>query len=253
MSDFDPTTRFDAAAGAYASGRPGYPAEIATWLIERAGLPTAARVLDLGAGTGELTAILLGAGLSVSAAEPSAPMRAVLTSRFPELEVSEERAEHLGDAAGSFDLVTAANALHWFEPRVAFPEIARVLREGACLAVIWNVPDLEDRLQAELEELRGLLPAGTRLTAWEEEGVPFWDEFFETVAERTWKHHHHLTPDGIQDFVGSWSAVANLSEDERRPVLERVREITGEDEADLGFIASVTLVRPQLGAGATIA
>jgi SAM-dependent methyltransferase len=244
VDELDHARRFDAAAGAYASGRPGYPPEMAAWIAQRAGLAAGSPVLDLGAGTGELTRILLGAGLDVTAAEPSPPMRAVLESRFPDLRVIDERAERLSASAGAFELVTAANALHWFDPARAFPEIGRVLKEGSCLAVIWNVPDLEDPLQAELERVRELLPPGSQKTAWGEDGLPMWDEIFETIDEMTWKHVHRLSGPGIADFVGSWSAVANLGREERKPVLARVREITGDREAELRFIVSATLVRP---------
>ena len=124
----EPHNRFDRAAGAYVRARPPYPPEVVEWIAATAGLGGGDRVLDLGAGTGDLTIRLTEAGFRVQAVEPSEPMRAILESRLEGIDVFTDRAEDLTSFAdGGFDLVTAANSLHWFDPGAAYPEILRVL------------------------------------------------------------------------------------------------------------------------------
>ncbi len=249
----DHTHRFDTAADAYASGRPGYPSELASWLRERAVLETGASVLDLGAGTGELTAILIEAGFDVTAIEPSAPMRAVLRTRFPGTRILDEPAESLSADDGSFDLITVANALHWFNPATAFPEIARVMGEKGKLAVIWNTGDTEDPLQAKLDEIREDLPSPP-LYDWSDVGdAPTWDELMEPVAETTLPYLHRLSHAAVADYVCSWSVVANMSDAEQRPIRKRALSLAGDGDVTLRFKVSATLHRCRIGGVGAIA
>lgn len=248
MTQVDPAQRFDAAAGAYASGRPGYPLELATWLRKQGELGDSPRTLELGAGTGELTGVLLDGGFDVVAVEPSAPMRAVLSSRYPDLEINDERVESLSADDGSCALLVAANALHWFNPSTAFPEIARVMGEEGKLAVIWNIGDTDDPLQARLDQIRAELP-DPPLFDWTDVGDgPTWDELFEPIAETTLPYEHQLPKAAVADLVASWSVVANMSEDEQRPIRERALAAVPDGEVCLRFKVIATLYRRRPGA-----
>ena len=122
---------FGAQAAAYARGRPGYPAAALRYCLGE----DARRVLDLGAGTGKLTEGLLELGLSVVAVEPSAEMRALIPSAADALAGAAE-AIPLEDA--SVDAVLVGQAFHWFERERALAEIARVLRPGGTVGLLWN-------------------------------------------------------------------------------------------------------------------
>ncbi len=100
-----------------------------------------AAVLDLGAGTGKLTRVLARRYARVIAVEPLDGMRGILERVVPDVEALAGSAEQipLGDA--SVDAVFAAQAFHWFDHERAMPEIARVLRPGGVLALVWNGPD----------------------------------------------------------------------------------------------------------------
>lgn len=256
MTSIDRTHRFDNAADAYSSGRPGYPPELGAWLCEHGELGDTPRALELGAGTGELTGVLLDGGFDVVAIEPSAPMRAVLEARYPALEILDEPAEAMSAADGSFDLVIAANALHWFNPATAFPEIARVIGEHGTLAVIWNIGDTDDPLQAQLDRIRADLP-DPPLFDWTDIGdAPSWDELFDLTAETTLPYEHRLPSAAIADLVASWSVVANMSEAEQRPIRERARALVPEGEISLRFkvMASIYCSRQhRFGGGEGIA
>src|SRR5215475_2957515 len=128
---------FGAVADAYERGRPPYPPTAIDWLLPAG----AARVLDLGAGTGKLTRQLAGRGLDVTAVEPSEAMREQLRGAVPGIRSLEGTAERIPLPGGSVDAVLVAQAWHWVDPARAVPEVARVLRPGGQLGLLWNVRD----------------------------------------------------------------------------------------------------------------
>jgi SAM-dependent methyltransferase len=136
-----PTERFSSRAEAYALGRPGYPSEMLALLERECGLTPAWRVADIGSGTGLLARLFLGYGCEVFGVEPNAEMR-----RTGERELQGEarfhsvdgRAEATGLPDRAFDLVTAGQAFHWFEPEAARAEFRRILRAPGWVVLAWN-------------------------------------------------------------------------------------------------------------------
>jgi SAM-dependent methyltransferase len=133
---------FGASATTYDRLRPGYPDAA----IDHAmGTSAIATVVDLGAGTGRLTAALCRRGLEVIALEPDAGMTRLLTARLPEVRVEIATAERMPLASASVDAVFIGQAFHWFSRPAADREIARVLRPGGVVAILTNVnPDDAD-------------------------------------------------------------------------------------------------------------
>jgi SAM-dependent methyltransferase len=145
---------FGAVAGAYADHRPDYPRAAVRWALGssrgavRAAAPGPAaglRVLDLGAGTGKLTEVLLGLGATVTAVEPDLDMLGELRRRFPRARALRGTAEEIPLPDASADAVLCGQAMHWFDMGRAVPEIARVLVSGGPLAGLWNADD--DRVE----------------------------------------------------------------------------------------------------------
>ena len=128
---------FGSRAEEYERGRPGWPADAIARLIERFDART---VLDLAAGTGKLTRVLVEHADEVIAAEPVDGMRHVLERRVPAAHVVNATAEAIPLGDESVDAVFVAEAFHWFDLDRAPAEIARVLRPGGGLAVLWNRP-----------------------------------------------------------------------------------------------------------------
>ena len=152
----DPTERFSDRVGAYVAHRPDYPEALLDCLLETTGLRDRAPVADVGAGSGIFTRRLLARGLRVFAVEPNADMRAAAeaalgdSSGFTSVAA---RAEATGLADASVELVSAAQAFHWFANEAARVEFGRILAPGGRLALIWNRRDLDDPFQRRYDEL----------------------------------------------------------------------------------------------------
>jgi SAM-dependent methyltransferase len=210
---------FGAVADTYARVRPGYPAEAVAWL-----LPEGARyVLDMGAGTGALTAQLVSLGLEVLAVEPDPEMRRVLEERVPRAEVRAGRAEALPVGDGEVDAVLGAQMWHWVEAGAATSEVARVLRPGGVLGLLWNLRDERVPWMAAMGEIvRGEdVATGTDGRVVLPAGAPF-----EALSVRRFPWHQDLRPSDLVDLMATRSQVQVLPPEERRVVLDLVAELS---------------------------
>ncbi len=128
---------FGAAAAAYDTYRPSYPPAALEWAIG----PGPGPVVDLGAGTGIMTRVLLGLGYQVIPVEPDPRMRERLAETTPGVTPLDGTGEQIPLPGGSVDAVVCGQSYHWFDRERAHPEIARVLRPGGVLAPVWNLRD----------------------------------------------------------------------------------------------------------------
>ncbi|MEZ0340150.1 class I SAM-dependent methyltransferase [Mycobacterium sp. pV006] len=205
---------FGAEAAAYERGRPSYPPEAIDWL-----LPQGARdVLDLGAGTGKLTTRLVERGLGVVAVDPIPEMLEVLSSSLPEIPALLGTAEDIPLPDASVDAVLVAQAWHWFDPQRAIKEVARVLRPGGRLGLVWNnrderlgwVKDLGDIIGHEVDPFSQTVDLPAPFTAIERHQVEW---------------TNYLTPQALIDLVASRSYCITSPERVRTRTLEQVREL----------------------------
>jgi SAM-dependent methyltransferase len=143
-------TSFGAAAEDYDRYRLGMPAEVADSILPSG----ASAVLDLGAGTGAMTRLLIERAAKVYAVDPDPRMTALLARSCPEVEVHEGTGEAIPLPDACVDTVVVASAWHWMDPAVAIPEIARVLRPGGTLCIVWNRRDRTVPWIADFEALR---------------------------------------------------------------------------------------------------
>ena len=137
----DATQRFTDRVDAYVRYRPGYPVNLVATLLEQTGLDDKAVVADIGSGTGIFTRLLVNAGLKVYAVEPNDEMReAAEALLFDESKFNSvgAAAEGTGLEDDSVDLITAAQAFHWFNNETTKQEFRRILKPGGSLALIWN-------------------------------------------------------------------------------------------------------------------
>jgi SAM-dependent methyltransferase len=210
----DRSLSFGAEAAAYERGRPSYPPEAIDWL-----LPSGARdVLDLGAGTGKLTTRLVERGLDVVAVDPIPDMLEVLRASLPETPALLGTAEEIPLEDNSVDAVLVAQAWHWFDPARAIPEVARVLRPGGRLGLVWNTRDERLGWVRELGRIIGRdgdsLERRTTLP-------PPLTELQRHQIEWT----NYLTPQALIDLVASRSYCITSPAEVRTQTLDRVREL----------------------------
>ncbi len=153
----DATKRFSGRAAAYARARPSYPTGVLDVLRAECGLAPGAVACDLGSGTGIFARLLLEMGATVYAVEPNDDMRATAEAELgamPGFRSVAGRAEATTLDDASVDLVTAAQAFHWFDVLATRREVARILRPRGCAALVWNDRDTSSTpFHAELEAL----------------------------------------------------------------------------------------------------
>lgn len=228
-----PYTAFAEVAGSYERARPGYPEEAVRWLAG----DEPRDVVDLGAGTGKLTQALVALGHRVTAVEPLDEMRAQLQAVLPDVTALTGNAEAIPLPAASADVVTCAQAFHWFDHGVALPEIARVLRPGGRLALVWNSRDDRDPWMARLSELIGNETVGA-----DDVCAPI-DEsrLFGPVETAAFSFEQALDRETLLDLILSRSYCAKLPPAEREPILGAVGRLYDETAGPAGVrLAYVT-------------
>jgi SAM-dependent methyltransferase len=233
-------TGFARSVEAYERGRPDYPPEAVAYLQRELDLRPGRTVVDLAAGSGKLTRQLVPLGCEVIAVEPVDEMRAAIGEGIRAFDGTAE-AIPLPDA--SADAVTVAQAFHWFDGPKALAEIARVLRPGGALALVWNRRPVESSpLHAAISEI--INPYRQDAPAHQ---TGRWRDAFAGRELTEWRHEfaQRLDTDGLADRVGSTSFVAALDDGERERVLARVRALAGEGPVDVPYVCEVHLWRPR--------
>ena len=203
---------FGEQAAAYERGRPSYPPESINWLLPAG----AVDVLDLGAGTGKLTVRLAERGLTVTAVDPIPEMLEVLSGSLPSVLALLGTAEEIPLPDNSVDAVLVAQAWHWFDPERAAAEVARVLRPGGRLGLVWNIRDERLGWVKELNRIIGC------------EHDPSADSLcgdFADIETHRFEWTSYLTPQALLDLVASRSYCITSPAEVRRQVLAEVREL----------------------------
>jgi SAM-dependent methyltransferase len=235
---------FGQAVGDYERGRPNYPPQAIEWLLHRAG--PVADVVDVGAGTGKFTAALLTHGLTVTAVEPDPEMRSRLASNLPMVRALAGAAEALPLEDASADLVTFAQSWHWVDVPAASAEVARVLRPGGALALVWNIRDPEVEWVERLGEVMGSSKAEQYQSHEPIIAAPL---VVEDYAEFRWENP--MTREQLIAMVTSRSYVITMAAADRAALLVRVGELldshpdlAGRAEYRMPYRTRVTIARP---------
>jgi len=240
-------------AEAYERGRPGWPREAVAALADRFGLGADSTVVDLGAGTGKLTRLLCERAGRVIAVEPVPGMRAMLARRLPHVEAVDARAEALPVDASSVDLGVAGEAFHWFDSDRAVAELARVLRPGGGVGLLWNVHAWTDHTHPWLAEVgatlrdhrtEAIIRHFTDQDRWRSSFER--SDAFEPVQLEHFHHEQRLDLDGFMAQLSSWSLVAGLPAPRRQAALAAVRRTVGADLERWGTAEVVIPYRTEL-------
>jgi SAM-dependent methyltransferase len=259
---------FGGAASHYQRYRPGPPVEAVDWMLSAGATASAsapmARVVDLGAGTGALSRLLVGRADEVVAVEPDDRMRAVLTESVPGVRAVAGRGESIPLPDASADAVLASSSWHWMDPVPTLLEVGRVLVPAGTIAAVWSGPDpdsgliaqarallssdegatIDDGTQTELSA--ALNDRSTLVQALEiPPGVPF-DQPERTVI--TWDVA--LNAEELIGLLGTFSWVILMEDDARvrlfetaRRVLRDMLGVSGDVTVDLPYRAEVWKAR----------
>jgi SAM-dependent methyltransferase len=224
---------FGAAADLYERARPGYPEAALDWVLAEG----ASVVLDLGAGTGKLTRRLLERGLEVIAVEPSGEMLAQLRRHAPDARPLAGRAEAIPLPDESVDAVLVAQAWHWVDVEPASREVARVLRPGGTLGLIWNTRDVSVGWTAEYGRI---IEGGSDHM---DQGAPTVGPPFRALEHHEVRWSQPTTPEGLVELAASRSYLITAPPAEQEAILEAVRgltrthpELAGRTELELPYV-----------------
>jgi SAM-dependent methyltransferase len=211
----------------YEAARPSYPPDAVAWFIEHLRIAPGARVVDLAAGTGKLTRLLAPAGADLIAAEPVAGMRESFRVAVPGVPVLATTAEQLAFRDASLDAVTVAQAFHWFDHDRAIAELARALRPGGRVGLVWNS---RDRSVDWVDGVWSIIDRVEKRAPWRDH-----DHFrdsayrempgFGELHSAQFHHTQTVTPEAMVQRVASVSHVAVLPDAERTAVLDEVRAL----------------------------
>lgn len=236
------SSSFGTAASLYERYRPGPPVEAVEWLLADG----PATVVDLGAGTGALSRLLVDRVASVVAVEPDDRMRGVLEQNLVGVTAVAGRGESMPLADGTAGAVLASSSWHWMDPVPTLREVARVLMPGGTLGAVWSGPDPEGPF---LTQARALLASGNSRDAVDgsttdevsEMGRMVLDaERFETVltipagepfAEPV-QHIHRwdvaLNADELIGLLSTFSWIILMADEQRTAVLTEARRLLRE-------------------------
>jgi SAM-dependent methyltransferase len=252
---------FGGAAAHYERYRPGPPVEAVEWILPR----PVRSVVDLGAGTGALTRLLVGRADEVVAVEPDDRMRALLAEAVPGARAVAGRGESMPLPDASADAVIASSSWHWMDPVPTLTEVARVLVPGGTLAAVWSGPDREAPF---LVQAQALLAAGQDQSGLDEQsteeldqamndpvtltqgleippGLPFEQPEYTAI---TWDVA--LDADELVGLLGTFSWVILMEDEARARLFETARRllrdalgVAGDVTVDVGYRADVWKAR----------
>jgi SAM-dependent methyltransferase len=237
---------FGAAASTYQRYRPGPPVAAVDWYIPA----RVQHVVDLGAGTGALTRLLLVRADRVSAVEPDDRMRTVLAEQLPGVDTLQGSGEHLPLVDHCADVVLASSSWHWMAVEPTLLEVRRVLRSGGFLGALWSGPDPEGSFVAEAQGLISQhVAAGEGLSSFMSDSIRPSSTLeipsgcgFAPPEHETFTWSMALTADELLGLLATFSWVINLGDDDRhalfrdaRHLLKQFRGVKGDATVDVDF------------------
>jgi SAM-dependent methyltransferase len=232
--------------------RPDYAPEAVAWVARSGGMGPGSTVVDLAAGTGQLSRRFLPLDVKLLAVEPAANMRAILEDRLPAVRTLDGSAGSMPIATGSADAVVVGNAFHHFERDAAFGEIRRVLRPGGTLALFWAWPLEEEQRQiggmASIFEAVERARTSSSITAayrsWAE--PPATAEGFDAFERREFPMTHVLPSARLADLYATSSDIASMAPDDRRELLAEVASLAAQLPVTLRLPARTVVDRCSL-------
>ena len=230
MTVTDPTQRFSSRVGNYVRFRPGYPPDVVDLLRKECGLTRGSVVADVASGTGIFSRILLENGNRVLGVEPNLEMRKAgqeFLAAYPNFTSVEGTAEGTTLGDHSVDLVTAAQAAHWFDRPKARREFMRILKPGGWTVLLWNERRVDSTpFLREFEQL--LLSYGTDYQSVRHERTTEEIETFFAPSPfqvRTFEYLQQFDYPALEGRLLSSSYTPQSDDVAYRPMLQALRRI----------------------------
>lgn len=231
MNTLHSTERFSDRVADYVRYRPDYPTTMLDWLHREHSVTAEWRVADVGAGTGISCKLFLDAGHDVTAVEPNAAMREAAVAWLggnPHFHAIAGKSDATSLPDANIDLVTVAQAFHWFDPASTRREFARILRPNGLAAIFWNSRRLTGTPFLEGYEAL-LLRYGTDYTSVAE-------RYADDDSMRAWfgdgwrgtarfEHKQRLDFDGLRGRLMSSSYAPKSGHPQHEPMLAALHEL----------------------------
>jgi ubiquinone/menaquinone biosynthesis C-methylase UbiE len=232
--------RFSAQADLYARYRIDYPTALYDWLLPQ--VPGRARAWDCATGNGQVAAVLAEHFIQVEATDISAAQLAQAASR-PNITYQQASAEHTPFADASFELVTVAQAVHWFDMAAFNAEVCRVLQPGGVVAE-WGYGLL--RISPELDPLVQHFHNDTMRPYWDDNRWHITDEYarlpfpFAEVQTARFEVRRQWSAEWFLNYLRTWSSVVKYQQlHGQDPVLllaDKVTRLWGAGEREVVFL-----------------
>ncbi|MGB3293922.1 MAG: class I SAM-dependent methyltransferase [Phormidesmis sp.] len=238
----------------YVTSRPDYPEPLFEQLRTAGNLQSGSLIADIGAGTGLLTQGLLQHGYRVVAVEPNAAMRNAadaLLGQFSNYRSVGGAAESTPLDSSTIDLITVAQAFHWFDPEQTKLECLRVLRPEGKVALIWNDRVCSDPLQVAIEEVFAEYGGRKRALLVAHNQQRDVSSFFgaAVLAHFSYPHKHSLDEAGLVGLAFSRSYMPDRSASAGQQAVERIHQIfqqfSASERVEVRYITTVFIGRPQ--------
>ena len=229
------TDAFTTKAADYAAARPRYPAALFERLRASHVLFSAAQVVDVAAGTGLFTGQLLHRGYHVTAIEPNAAMLAVADAalgQYRKYRSIAASAEATTLADGAIDVITAAQAFHWFDVEAVRREWLRVLKPDGRVVLVWNTRPLTDPLQKALDDLLGEFGGGKQAVLDRRQDLSQVPAFFDAAAYEQFDlgHSQELDREGLISLALSRSAMPDRGTQEGERAAQSLGQLFAQHE-----------------------
>lgn len=228
---------FGGVAALYERYRPGPSPAAVEWILPA----DVGTVVDLGAGTGALSRLLLDRARDVIAVEPDDRMRSILTEQVPGVRALEGRGESMPLPDRSVDAVVASSSWHWMDPVATLHEVGRILVPGGTLGAVWSGPDPEGPFLVQAQAL-----LATQTPAEGAAGTEFADVIlgdtrrplptleipddvpFDQPDHEVFKWDVALNADELIGLLGTLSSIITLPEERRQRVFDEARRLLRE-------------------------
>jgi ubiquinone/menaquinone biosynthesis C-methylase UbiE len=212
---------FGSVAEVYRAARPGYPQAAVEWALEHA---PGRDVLDLAAGTGKLTEVIAATGAHVIAVEPLEGMLRELAATVPGATLLSGTAEQIPLHDGAVDAVLVGQAFHWFDQPRALDEMARVLRPGGVVGLIWNLRDESEEWAQRMTELLDAADV-VRSGVDREAEVLAAHQRFAAVEHRSWPNPVVFDRERLRAWARSTSVIATMEPAQAAATVDAIADL----------------------------